>query len=418
MGSIAPYQTRKGKRYRVRYRKPDTTQTDKRGFATRREAELFLSRVEVAKSRSEYIDPKDSRTTVDEVGEAWLTNRKRVVKPSYARTLQSTWDVHVHPKWGNRPLSTLVFSEIQEWVSELSTNRSATTVVRAYGILAGILDTAVKDRRLATNIARGVSLPRKRKKPHAYLSHKQVDLLAGLAKYATLVLFIAYTGLRWGEAIGLRLKYVDFARRRVRIEENAVEVKHVIVVGTPKDHEKRTVRFPRFLEQPLRDLAVGKSEEDLLFGNGTDHLRRPASGTGWFVGAVKRAHKLDPDFPTVTPHDLRHTAASLAVSANANVKAVQRMLGHASAAMTLDTYSDLFDDDLDAVADALDRARAAIHTPSRRRQSRSSRRGGHPVRARVRYREDHDSATPLDLTALRTLPAAGSGIPRGRFSRP
>ncbi len=58
----------------------------------------------------------------------------------------------------------------------------------------------------------------------------------------------------------------------------------------------------------------------------------------------------------MAPHDLRHTAASLAISAGANVKAVQRMLGHASAAMTLDTYADLFDDDLDNVADALDRA--------------------------------------------------------------
>jgi integrase len=54
---------------------------------------------------------------------------------------------------------------------------------------------------------------------------------------------------------------------------------------------------------------------------------------------------------------LRHTAASLAVSAGANVKAVQRMLGHASAAMTLDLYADLFDDDLEAVAVALDKAR-------------------------------------------------------------
>ena len=63
----------------------------------------------------------------------------------------------------------------------------------------------------------------------------------------------------------------------------------------------------------------------------------------------------DPKFPRITIHDLRHTAASLAVAAGANVKAVQRMLGHASAAMTLDVYADLFDDDLDAVADALDR---------------------------------------------------------------
>jgi integrase len=56
----------------------------------------------------------------------------------------------------------------------------------------------------------------------------------------------------------------------------------------------------------------------------------------------------------LTPHDLRHTAASLAVSSGANVRAVQRMLGHKSAAMTLDVYSGLFDDDLDALAERMD----------------------------------------------------------------
>ena len=66
------------------------------------------------------------------------------------------------------------------------------------------------------------------------------------------------------------------------------------------------------------------------------------------------ARQADPTFPRITAHALRHTAASLAISAGANVKVVQRMLGHASAAMTLDVYADLFDDDLTGVADRLD----------------------------------------------------------------
>lgn len=66
----------------------------------------------------------------------------------------------------------------------------------------------------------------------------------------------------------------------------------------------------------------------------------------------------DPSFERVTIHDLRHTAARLSISAGAKVKAVQRMLGHPSAPMTLDTYADLADDDLDAVAVALNRARS------------------------------------------------------------
>jgi integrase-like protein len=67
-----------------------------------------------------------------------------------------------------------------------------------------------------------------------------------------------------------------------------------------------------------------------------------------FTPAVQKCQKTDESFPTITPHDLRHTAASLAVSAGANVKAVQRMLGHAKASTTLDVYADLFDDDLDS----------------------------------------------------------------------
>lgn len=83
-----------------------------------------------------------------------------------------------------------------------------------------------------------------------------------------------------------------------------------------------------------------------------DEARAVAALAGFDIGLGDR------DFARLTPHDLRHTAASLAVSAGANVKALQRMLGHASAAMTLDRYADLFDDDLDTVANALDAARS------------------------------------------------------------
>ena len=60
------------------------------------------------------------------------------------------------------------------------------------------------------------------------------------------------------------------------------------------------------------------------------------------------------DEPHLTPHGLRHTAASLAIAAGANVKVVQQMLGHKSASMTLDLYGHLFPDQLDDVADRLD----------------------------------------------------------------
>src|SRR4051794_3857398 len=78
-----------------------------------------------------------------------------------------------------------------------------------------------------------------------------------------------------------------------------------------------------------------------------------------FSPAVRRLVATVPDFPRVTPHDLRHTAASLAISGGANPKAVQTMLGHQSAVLTMDTYADLFPDDLDLVSATLDKARKA-----------------------------------------------------------
>ncbi|WP_120339237.1 tyrosine-type recombinase/integrase [Cryobacterium soli] len=268
------------------------------------------------------------------------------------------------PTWGRVAIGDIRHTAVQAWVSSLTAGtgeaagKVATTVLRAYGVLAAILDAAVKDRRLHSNPARGVALPRKTGKARVYLSHDQVQLLADNAgRHATLVLTLAYTGLRWGEATGLRLKHLDALRRRVRVQENAVNVGGHVIVGTPKSHEARSVPYPEFLTNPLALQCEGKSHDALVFGTGLVHQAQPDGRRGWFVAAVAKAQLVDEAFPRVTIHDLRHTAASLAVSSGANVKAVQRMLGHASAAMTLDTYADLFDDDLDAVSVALDNAK-------------------------------------------------------------
>jgi integrase len=114
---------------------------------------------------------------------------------------------------------------------------------------------------------------------------------------------------------------------------------------------------PTALAEELAALMTGKGRDDLVF---TDLRGGVLRNSNWrarvFRPAVEKFQHTDDTFPTITPHDLRHTAASLAVSVRANVKAVQRMLGHAKASMTLDTYADLFDEDLDEVADRLNDA--------------------------------------------------------------
>jgi integrase len=102
------------------------------------------------------------------------------------------------------------------------------------------------------------------------------------------------------------------------------------------------------LADALSVQCAGTAPGDLVFGDGV-YLPRPKSSNGWFTRAVKGA-----GVQSSTPHDLRHTCASLAVSAGANVLALARMLGHKDPSVTLRVYADLFDTDLAAVAERLD----------------------------------------------------------------
>lgn len=358
MAVVAAYQTKQGKRYRVRYRTPDNRQTDRRGFTTKREAERFANTVEVAKLKGEYVNPADARRTLDDLGQAWLDRQKGHLKPSGYAVMETTWRVRVKPRWGHVALGDIKPTAVQAWMTELSQGTEdakaigPATIKRAHYVLSQILADAVTDNLIPKNPAAGLKLPKTSRKRPIYLTHQDVDAVADAAgEYGTLVLTLAYTGMRWGEAIGMRVADLDLMRKRALVHENAVQAGTSIHVGSPKAHKQRSIPLPQFLVPLLACQCEHKDRADLLFGEG-DHLRRPHPVSGWFAKAVA-----DAKVPRVTPRDLRHTAASLAVSAGANVKAVQRMLGHASAAMTLDVYADLFDDDLEAVAVALDKAR-------------------------------------------------------------
>jgi len=358
VGSVESYSAAGGRRYRVRYRDPDRRQREKGGFTRKIDAEEYLASITVAIRRGEYIDPGEARATIAELGASWLAAQTHL-KPSALRPLESSWRVHVEPRWGRRRVSEIRHSDVTAWCAELAAAKSPTVVRRAHGVLASVLEVAVRDRRIATNPARGVSLPRRAPKRRAYLSHERVDLLAREAgAHGPLVAFLAYTGLRWGEATALRVRDVDMLRRRVSVVENAVRIGSVVHVGSPKSHRARAVPFPAFLAEAIARECEGKRRDELVFGDGVVHVRATYGERGWWARAIAACQAVDADFPRLTPHDLRHTAASLAISAGANVKAVQAMLGHASATMTLDTYADLFDDDLEAVAARLDEARA------------------------------------------------------------
>jgi integrase len=286
------------------------------------------------------------------MAEQWYAGKINLRATTRAR-YESALRVHVLPRWGHVQLDRVEHGEIQRWLADLAVQgQSGASVRKAYGVLSSILDLAVRERRLASNPSNGMNLPALNERRRRYLTAEQVAQLADSAGTGRLpVLVLAYCGLRWSELAGLRVHAVDLMRRRLTIERAVTEVNGGrLAWNSPKNHERRSVPLPRFLAAELTAYLANRSPDDLLFtGTNGGVLRNRNARRDWFNAAARAIGE-----PGLTPHELRHTAASLAVSAGANVKAVQRMLGHASAAMTLDRYADLFDDDLDAVAERLD----------------------------------------------------------------
>jgi integrase len=356
MATIRRYPTAAGERWEVRYRQPNGITSRKRGFTTKRAAEDWDANNKVSINSGSYVAPSKGRAKVGDLAPGWLERKKATTEPSHSRMLESAWRVHVSPAWAGVPVNKVTTTGVKNWSATMTgAGCSATTVLRALGVLAGILDDAVEDGRITKNRARGLD-PKKREKPtkpkrkHIYLGHDEVARLADEAgEHRALILVLAYCGIRWGEAVALRVRHCDEVRKRLLVIDNAVQLGVDHAVGDPKDDEPREVPVPKFVLAELKKQMLGRAADDLIFGDGANYLPRPKSADGWFGGAVKRAK-----VQRITPHDLRHTAASLAISAGANVLAVSRMLGHENPTVTLRTYADLFDADLDTVSAALD----------------------------------------------------------------
>ncbi|MEU8242094.1 tyrosine-type recombinase/integrase [Actinoplanes missouriensis] len=339
-------------KWRARYR-DISGREHSRHFDRKVDAERWLNSVKSSIARGEWIDPALAKVSVDDWATRWVGNQVQL-KPSTRFRYEALLRNQILPVWENVPLSAITHTDVGEWVRRMSeAGLAASTIRQAHRVFSLLLAEAVRDGRLPRNVATGVRLPRVGKAEKIFLTHAQVADLADAAEtHGLIVRVLAYTGIRWGELAALRVKRVDLVRRRLLIAESMTEINGKAVFGTPKTHQRRSVPVPRFLIDPLQVQIANRSRDDLVFTSPEGGvLRNNNFRRRVFDRASQKA-----GLAGVTPHELRHTAASLAVAEGANVKAVQRMLGHASAAMTLDVYADLFEDDLDQVAESLDHA--------------------------------------------------------------
>jgi len=317
-----------------------------------------------------YVAPRAGLVTVAEVYAAWSGTVAHLSAKTVA-VHRGAWANRVAPQWGDVAVVDVRNSGVKAWVAKMvAEDLGVATIENAFGVLRQVLGVAVEDNRIPRNPCDGVKIPKRQHADRGYLTHHQVAALAGaVERMPEVIRFLAYTGLRWGEMAALRVCDFNMLRRRINVSRSVTEF-NGLVWSTPKTGERRSVPFPASLAGELAALMVGKAPEDLVFAGSQGTVLRVSNyRRRIFAPAVAECRKTDSAFPVITPHDLRHTAASLAVSAGANVKAVQRMLGHANASMTLDVYADLFDDDLDGVADRLD---VAIHAAADQLRTRSA----------------------------------------------
>lgn len=196
--------------------------------------------------------------------------------------------------------------------------------------------------RVPKNVARGVPLPSITYRSNVYLTYEQVEHLASLAGPRRLPIYLAaYVGMRWGEIHGLQPEDVDLELRRITIRRNLPARGDP---GPPKGGEARTVGYPAFLDS-LMATAVAEGMFPWL---------TTAHPDGWWGTLRKRA-----GMPAgLHFHDLRHSSASFAISSGAHPLVVANMLGHANPTITLRVYSDLYDSDVDDIAQRISSARA------------------------------------------------------------
>jgi integrase len=338
-----------------------------RTFRLRKAAETYERELLAQRDRGGWIDPRAGRISLADWVAEWSATLVNL-RPSSRRIYLDNLRLHVLPELGDLQLAKLDKAMLRVWIARLSAGplRPA-TVHQVYRALRRVLGAAVENDVISRSPLEGIKPPRVEAQEMRFLTPDEVATLAIAIdeRYRAFVTVGAFCGLRLGEMAGLRRHRVDLLHRQLRVVEQ---------LG--RTETGRWAMQPLKTRSSVRSIAVPSLVAESL----DEHLRRWAGAgrQGWVFAATDGGH-IDPDnfrsrvwVPAVAAaglaplriHDLRHTTASLAIAAGADVKTLQTMLGHASAVMTLDRYGHLMPGRGEDVANRLDAlARAATPEP-------------------------------------------------------
>jgi integrase len=327
---------------------------------------------EIKKRLLANLPARDRKVTLGEFAGEWIestleaSDRKATTKAMYATITRKHI---VGAKIGAKPLDKLRPSHIDAWKVELQgRGLSESTIRTAYTILRALLDSAVRDRALAQNPVHAVRRPKVTAMEAAYLKPEQVRSLLTAAegsRYAPLFALLVHTGLRRGEALALHWSDVDLDAKLLRVHGTLARVDgELIVTETKTPKSRRAVPLSPTAERLLRDIRTRQAAERLRAGSMwqrtpyifTTELGEPCDPRN-ALRALKVAANRAGLPSTVGLHTLRHSAASVMLTAGVPLKVVSEVFGHASIAITGDVYGHVSPD---VSREALDRLSEAL----------------------------------------------------------
>ncbi len=349
-------------KYQVRFRDESGRQRAK-SFLRKKDAEAFETKVKIEIKDGIWLDPAISNIPLKDV---WgvFSELKKGKKLNTQIDYENIWRIHLEPKWGNISVSRIDQTTFDKWV--VSKSLSPQRIGKIHLLMSMLLDLAVKRKNLKSNPLKDPLGKRIKEN----LPTKEVEIannfltlpeLLSLAEecgyYKDAVLVLGLCGLRWGELVGLQVKDLNVSKGQITIRRSLVEINGKLVESTTKSHRWRIVDLPDILKNVCHRWVFEKSQEEPLFHTeeGTN-LRNTNFTRRVFIPAMKKA-----SVEKIRIHDLRHTAASIAISSGATPNMVKEMLGHSDVQLTMRVYAHIFEADRAKVAENLNKAVYEVH---------------------------------------------------------
>jgi integrase len=314
-------------------------------FSTKQEAQRFLTSIEADMLKGAYVDPRGGRTTLAEWTREWLDGDASKRASTRARD-ETVLRTHFLPALGHRPIGSITPLDVRRAVEAMGDRLAPTTVRTNLAVLAAALNAAVEADLIARSPVRGIKLASGRREEKGTMSPDELLRLAEEvpARYRALILLAGMVGLRWSEAVGLRIGKIHFLNRTIEVSETIAEVEGVLSVEATKTKSSiRVLSIPEpLVEELARHIATyrsGAGADELVFTGAKGMPLRRTFAAREFNPAVERAG-LD---PALTFRGLRKVATSFMVDDGVHPRVIQHRLGHATARLSQELYAKVSD---------------------------------------------------------------------------